>query len=168
VNTATINRSRAQVWRTLIPELGKTFFVINNLDQGSGLVNISYSGDPERFVDCGVITMGENHFPAASARETFEAVQPGEIVSRTVVRTMALEGRANIVLEEASWTATRVTVNTRYVLTKTLAVLGTSHSTTETIAFSFGDRTAFSAGTTCRSTGALEGQILQLAGKTQP
>jgi len=55
-NSKIINRSRDEVWNSSVPQLGKQFFVINNLDKSSGLINISYSGDPEKYVECGTIT----------------------------------------------------------------------------------------------------------------
>jgi hypothetical protein len=55
-NTRAVDMSRDELWTRLIPELGKRFFVINNLDKASGLINISYTGDPELYVDCGRIT----------------------------------------------------------------------------------------------------------------
>ena len=54
-NTITVNKSKEEVWKELIPQIGKNFFVINNLDKESGIINISYSGDPERYIDCGEI-----------------------------------------------------------------------------------------------------------------
>jgi hypothetical protein len=55
-NTKLIEKSREDVWNAGIAALGKRFFVINNLDKSSGLININYSGDPEKYVDCGRIT----------------------------------------------------------------------------------------------------------------
>ncbi|UUZ73433.1 hypothetical protein LP415_09480 [Polaromonas sp. P1(28)-8] len=55
-NVKILNRPREAVWTAAVPELGKRFFVINNLDKASGLINISYSGDPEKYIDCGRIT----------------------------------------------------------------------------------------------------------------
>jgi len=79
-NFKTIQRSRDSVWNASVPEIGKQFFVINNLDKSSGLMNISYTGDPERFVDCGRIksfvsnARGERtyNFPASKAQQTYE------------------------------------------------------------------------------------------------
>ena len=45
-NSVVINKSKDEVWKQIIPMLGKQFFVINNLDKDSGIINISYSGDP--------------------------------------------------------------------------------------------------------------------------
>ena len=55
-NTKTVPRAREAVWTSSVPEIGKQYFVINNIDKASGLINVSYSGDPERFIDCGLIT----------------------------------------------------------------------------------------------------------------
>ena len=49
-NTKTVERPRDLVWNASVPELSKQFFVINNLDKSSGLMNISYTGDPERHI----------------------------------------------------------------------------------------------------------------------
>jgi hypothetical protein len=56
VNFKIIDKPRDIVWNATVPELGKQFFVINNLDKSSGLINISYNGDPEKYVDCGRTT----------------------------------------------------------------------------------------------------------------
>jgi len=48
-----VSRPKDQVWNDTVAALGQRFFVINNLDKASGLINISYSGDPARYVDCG-------------------------------------------------------------------------------------------------------------------
>ena len=37
----------------MVAGIGDSFFVINNLDKESGFINVSYSGDPCMFVDCG-------------------------------------------------------------------------------------------------------------------
>jgi len=51
----TVDKPRDVVWNSSIPELGKKIFVINNIDKSSGLINLSYSGNPEDFIDCGRI-----------------------------------------------------------------------------------------------------------------
>ena len=54
-NTIVVQKSKEEVWRNIVPAIGKQFFVINNLDKESGIINISYSGDPQKYVDCGYI-----------------------------------------------------------------------------------------------------------------
>ncbi|WZB71892.1 hypothetical protein WJ968_09260 [Achromobacter xylosoxidans] len=46
-----------EVWTKAVPAIGKQFFVINNLDKSSGLMNLSYSGSPEQYVDCGHLNL---------------------------------------------------------------------------------------------------------------
>jgi len=54
-NSVLVKKSKDEVWKEIVPALGRKFFVINNLDRDSGIINISYTGDPERYVDCGRI-----------------------------------------------------------------------------------------------------------------
>jgi len=54
-NSIVVNKSKDEVWKEIVPALGGAFFVINNLDKESGLINISYRGAPEKYVDCGHI-----------------------------------------------------------------------------------------------------------------
>jgi hypothetical protein len=41
-----VNRPKDLVWNDTVAALGQRFFVINNMDKASGLINLSYSGDP--------------------------------------------------------------------------------------------------------------------------
>jgi hypothetical protein len=84
-NTKLIQKPRDAVWAASVPALSKQFFVINNLDKSSGLINISYSGDPEKYIDCGRITsfvknaQGERtyDFAGAKAQQNYEIMNPG-------------------------------------------------------------------------------------------
>lgn len=174
-NVKAVERSRDAVWNTSVPELGKQFFVINNLDKSSGLMNISYTGDPERYIDCGRITSyvknasGERtyDFAGAKAQQAYEVMNPS-VGLFLLDRKMNLEGRVNLIFEEVGPNSTRVTANTRYVVTRTLTVRGGNNlpqTKTETISFNSGSVGAFPAntggqGTECVPTGALEREIL--------
>ena len=122
-NTKIIDRPRDAVWNAAVPELGKQFFIINNLDKSSGLINISYSGDPEKYIDCGRITSyvknarGERtyDFAGATAQQNYEIMEPG-VGLFLIDRRMALEGRVNLVFQEVNSSQTRVTANTRYLV----------------------------------------------------
>lgn len=175
-NTKTIDRARDAVWNTSVPLLGKQFFVINNLDKSSGLMNISYTGDPERYVDCGRITSyvknakGERtyDFPGAKAQQTYEVMNPS-VGLFFFDRRMSLEGRVNLIFEEVGPRSTRVTVNTRYVVTRIQIVRRVAENipqtATDTISFNSGSGASFPANSQgqyaeCVSTGALEREIL--------
>ena len=174
-NTKVIELHRDQVWNAAVPELGKRFFVINNLDKSSGLVNVSYSGDPEQYINCGVISSyvsnarGErtHRFPAATASKQYEVMHNGQLFFLN--RKMELEGRVNLVFEEMSSNQTRVTANTRYVVKKTVTGNNAQGQMippqSDTIAFNTGKSASFSsndgrATTECVSTGRLEADIL--------
>lgn len=84
-------------------------------------------------------------------------------------RRMNLEGRVNLIFEEVSPTITKITANSRYVITRTQVATRMDNSVqekkTDTISFDTGAGASFS-GTThkhvneCVSTGALEREIL--------
>src|SRR6266513_940375 len=49
-----VNEPFDAVWDRLVGRLATGFFVINNIDKASRLINVSYSSDaPGDFVDCG-------------------------------------------------------------------------------------------------------------------
>lgn len=170
-----VQRPRAEVWRTLVPQIGQTFFVINNLDQSSGLINVSYSGDPMRFVDCGRVESYVKNlagprsyaFPVAQPQYEFEWYSGSLFIVR---RTSTLEGRANIILEQTADSTTRVSVNVRYVLSLNSQIQARvgGQSRQEAVTVSFTSREAgrsASGNTTCYPTGALEQKLLMLVGR---
>lgn len=125
-NSIVVERSRAELWAKGIPALASRFFVINNLDQTSGLVNVSYAGSPVRYVEGPILTYSVMQGAGSPQRSTtFLGTQDkvdyvyaqGERAA-IVHRAMKLEGRANIVLEELGPAKTRVTANVKYVLTQ--------------------------------------------------
>lgn len=175
-NQKTISKPRDAVWASAVPELGKRFFVINNIDKDSGLINISYSGDPEKYVDCGRVTSyvknarGERtyEFPGSRAHQVYEVMHNGSLFYFD--RRMSLDGRVNLIFEELNPGETRVTANTRYILTRSFVARqvanNLSESKTETINFNSGERAAYPAPpgsetTECVPTALLERQILE-------
>lgn len=175
-NTVVINKPRVSVWTTAVPELGKRFFVINNLDKSSGLINISYSGDPEKYVDCGrIISFVKNargertyDFPGACAQQQYEVMNGNGLFF--LDRRMQLEGRVNLIFEELGPSSTRVTASTRYVVHRTQMVRnveGRTQTGTQSVSFNTGGQAAFPApadgrATECAATGEIEREILSI------
>lgn len=174
-NSRIIDKPRDAVWNASVPALGKQFFVINNLDKSSGLINISYGGDPEKYVDCGRISsyvknlQGERtyNFAGASANETYEIMHNNGLFF--VERKMSLDGRVNLIFEEVGPTQTRVTANTRYVLNRNQIVRAAANNSSRTfahtISFNSGGSASFPASNDgraaeCAATGVLENEIL--------
>ena len=175
-NIKTIQKPRDAVWAASVPALSKQFFVINNLDKASGLINLSYSGDPEKYIDCGRITsfvknaQGERtyNFPAAKAQQNYEVMNPG-VGLFFLDRRMSVDGRVNLIFEEVNATTTRVTANTRYVVTRAQTVRaaggGLPQSTSDTISFNSGSSAPFPSNqqgqySECAAKGTLEQEIL--------
>ena len=175
-NSKIIEKPRDAVWNSGVPELGKRFFVINNLDKSSGLINVSYNGDPEKYIDCGRINSyvknahGERtyDFPGAKAQQHFEVMNPG-VGLFAVDRRMALDGRVNLVFEEIDSNKTRVTANTRYVVQRTQVIRnvgnGIPQTFTESITFNSGSGASYPASadgrfSECVAKGTLEVEIL--------
>jgi hypothetical protein len=172
----TLNKTKDVVWASTVPALGKDFFVINNLDKGSGLINVSYSGDPHDFIDCGHIS---GFFSNARGRQdySFDAstkdaqytlwVSP---VAGMVDRHMNLDGRVNIIFESLTPDTTKVTVNARYIVDRHAHMVGfdgRQGNNDNQIAFistSQGNFPPSADGrqTVCVATGKLERDILNL------
>jgi hypothetical protein len=170
-NAVTVNLSKDSLWKKLIPAISKEFFVINNLDKESGLINVSYSGDPERYVDCGILTSyvsnarGERTYtiPGARANKEYELMVNGQLFF--VRSNVQLEGRINITVEELAKDQSRVSAHTRYVMNgrRTISdTQGRSQSDTTSLAFNTGGLGS-SGSTECQPTGYLEEEILKLA-----
>lgn len=170
-NTKVIERSRDAVWTEVVPALGKQFFVINNLDKSSGLINISYNGDPLKYIDCGRIVSyvknarGERtyDFPAAVASQNYEVMNESGLFH--FQRSMSLDGRVNLIFEELGPNSTRVTASTRYVVQRQQTVRnmeGRTQSRTDTVSFNSGSGASFPEGAHCQANGALERELLSL------
>jgi len=173
-NSKMVNKPRHVVWDAAVPQLGKEFFVINNLDKSSGLINISYTGDPEKYIDCGRIVSyvknarGERTYDFSAARQQMSY----EMMTSNLFflnRQMNLEGRVNLIFEEVGPDQTRVSANTRYVVKRDLTVRDVqdrSQSRTDSVSFNTNTAASFPAGnnsgdaTTCQPTGVLEREIL--------
>jgi hypothetical protein len=172
-NFKVVEKPRDAVWNALVPGLGKRFFVINNLDKSSGLINVSFSGPTEKYLDCGTISsFVENmrgprtyNFNAASSNTNYESYEGGFLLAHQ--RRMSLEGRVNVIVEEVSPSTTRVTANTRYVVTRTATLTNVAnpqqtHASNDSISFGSEETGVFPSQTACVSTGALESELLSL------
>lgn len=175
-----IPRPRDNVWNDAVAKLGQRFFVINNLDKSSGLINVSYAGDPEKYVDCGKVTVttkgpggGSQTFNGSVAQVTYAMAMPippyGFPANVPVRRQMELEGRVNLIFESPTPESTRVTAATKYILTRKFSAAGAVRipDGTDTTSFNSNEVGNFPASPdgrilSCTSTGALEQSILDL------
>jgi len=182
-NIKTIDKPIDEVWKTAVPNLGKQFFVINNIDKSSGLINVSYNGSPEKYIDCGQISSHvqnlrgtrDYNFSGSKEYQEYEVMTDGVGGELWFVkRKMSLEGRINLIFEATTKNQTRITANTRYVVTKDIqqfspgrSAAGMNGSTVnfhDSISFNSGNGATFSGNTPteCKATGVLEKEILEL------
>lgn len=135
VNTAA---SFDAVWDAVVAKLSQSFFVINNIDKQSRIINVSFtSTTPEDYVDCGA---SRREFDFQNERRTYEYqvaasnsykfattwVPAGGVVPLPAVykinRSTELDGRANIYIAPgADGAGSIVSVNAIYVWGVTLS-----------------------------------------------
>lgn len=122
-NEATIDRPFDEAWDGMIANLAKSFFVINNVDKTSRIINVSFSADePGDLIDCGTSTrtfkrgsFSKTYTYATAHGADFIVATPNGI-SAEIHRTTGLEGRANVYVAPKDQ-KTEISVNARYVFT---------------------------------------------------
>ena len=170
-------------WDRYVEELSKSFFVINNIEKESRIVNVSFTADrPGDYVDCGRTHRTSKH-PASGTRtwdyttadsSSFAVGIEGTNFEAHVDRSASLDGRVNIFMAPEG-DGTNLSVNARYVWTvvvksQTPYVQGYStgvHVGSDTARVSFtstqtGTQSSPQGSVTCVSTGRLEQQLLNL------
>jgi hypothetical protein len=107
VTTSVImDESYNEAWDKLINFTSARFFAIDNYEKESGLMTLSFSSDPARYVDCGTVGTGSD--------------QQGWIEwwrGTNSTASVSLDGRMNLTVQKVSRAETKVEVNTRYVVT---------------------------------------------------
>jgi hypothetical protein len=158
-----IEKPKDVVWKALMAKVANSFFVINNLDKESGFINLSYSGPPCNYIDCGWITSEVSNargkrtytFEGCSEYQEYELADSSKNFLGGVKRIMKLEGRINILVQEEEPNRTRISTNVRYLVTKGVNLWSQTDnrkdSASDTINFDTGGSAVF-AGTTGRST----------------
>ncbi|MFO1031388.1 MAG: hypothetical protein U1F60_09925, partial [Planctomycetota bacterium] len=147
-NERLVQRPFDQVWSCLIESVGKTFFAIDNFERDSGLLTLSFSTRPfSHAVDGGhVRVLFDNSSAVAGRAFWFGGNQQATKIdfdgnyADWVEQYLGgqMNGRMNIVVRKASENTTRVTINTRFVITSVSTFGGTA--TTTTWSWSSGER----------------------------
>jgi hypothetical protein len=173
-NSVVLKESRDKVWMKLIDGIGESFFVIDNIEKDSGLINISYSGDPCRFISCGTLNsyvlnaQGKRkyNFPACIKYKEYEEFDKENLF--IIKRWMTLDGRASIIVQERN-NGTLVKVNVRYIVIKNTKIYDPSwrfiRTTLSSMGFNSNGGESFPNGTKCYANGQFEKIILDIAKK---
>lgn len=136
-----VHESFDAVWDRLVGRLATGFFVINNIDKASRLINVSYSSDaPGDFVDCGQSTR-QFSFKDESQTYTYQVADSSTFKTAAtwgpmrnlplvgqISRRTSVEGRINLYVAPVSQAATKVTANVKYVLKVTVGGFSTAYN----------------------------------------
>src|SRR3989442_1024992 len=112
-------------WTKSVTALGGSFFVMNNIVKDSKIINLSYSGDPEKYVDCGHVAInvkegiGTTTYQFPGARRSVQFKLARAFSTSVVNRQMYLESRINILFEELDKNETGLKIVVRYIVTRT-------------------------------------------------
>lgn len=170
INTMTVNQSFDQVWDRLVRQLSSDFFVINNIDKNSRLINVSFTTKrPSDFVDCGVTTRqfknarGDQNYTynTADSASFTHANQQGHVFN--VNRNTTMEGRTNIYVAPEGQ-STLVSVNSKYVVTVSMSAVGIDGRpvTPSNLTMDFSTKQGYiSSEVTCYALGTIEQKILR-------
>lgn len=171
-NTATVNQQFDLVWDRLVRQLSSDFFVINNIDKNSRLINLSFSSQhPSDFVDCGVSSRtftnarGDQFFvyAVADSSEYVGTVPQGNAFRYN--RSTKIEGRINVYVAPIDKGATTVSVNAKYVVNGVLRATTFDGRPAGVQNFTFDLSTKqphTNDGVTCYALGTIEQKILKI------
>ena len=175
-------------WSKLIRGMSKSFYVINNIDKESRLINISFSTSKNisDYVDCGTsdrrfslgrISKNTTYQVAGKSEYLYPSTAGGHYYFK-VFRHPSLEGRSNIYVAPDG-NGTRISVNTRYIWavsswnegyfydalegsTRKLVISKRKGGTSSPISFNTNSVGGDGSDTSCVSTGKFESEILDI------
>jgi len=134
LNEIEVNKPYSDVWDNLVREISKSFYIINNIDKESRIINLSFSSNNANyFIDCGIsyrtYKLGneiEEFTYNIAEKSMFKFATKYKIhfaYSEHIVTHIdpILEGIANIYIAPSNINnSTILTVNVRYVLSTTI------------------------------------------------
>lgn len=164
-----VTKTMDDVWRLASAGPIREGFAVTRVDKNAGIIAVTYSGDPERYVDCGHITSyvknvrGERiyRFPAATAATDYELMTGREIVS--IARQMVLDAQIAVTAIPIGSQAARVSASAGYVLSRTMHIRDTQggvQMASDHIRFTSDQEGSFPGGVACRASGQLEADVL--------
>lgn len=173
-NQVTVNAPFDEVWERLVKNLASDFFVINNIEKNSRIINVSFSSSsPQDFVSCGLSirefsnARGKKTYqydPASSARYTLTD-NSGAVFN--AVRTAKLNGRTNIYVAPSDMGSTIISVNTKYIVEVGQSFFNLQNQSAGSQNFTFDFSTKqhqqVSDRVICAANGSLEKKILDYA-----
>ena len=133
-NELVVTSDYDKTWSDLVAEMSKSFYVINNIDKESRLINLSFTitNNISDYVDCGIskksfslagINQNVSYKTADKSENYMSSIRnsvPPNTTYYKLFRAPSLEGRANVYVAPRA-ESTIVSVNTRYVFDVNIA-----------------------------------------------
>ncbi|VVE82660.1 hypothetical protein PSP31120_03709 [Pandoraea sputorum] len=173
-STSTVDAKFDATWDRLVKNLASDFFVINNIDKNSRLLNISFSADkPSEYIDCGVShrtfknVRGESTYAYQTADSSTYTATNSSNVAYNVRRQTRVDGRVNVYVAPEG-DKTSVSVNAKYVLTIDMAAAplgGGLRDAAKMTADLSTKQPYMGADFSCVSRGVIERRIIEAASK---
>ncbi len=127
-NEVVVSSDYDKTWSDLVGEMSKSFYVINNIDKESRLINLSFTitNNISDYVDCGISNRSFSladlnksvSYKAADKSNYYHSTgvnsAPPNSTYFKVFRSPSLEGRVNVYVAPQG-DSTIVSVNTRYI-----------------------------------------------------
>jgi hypothetical protein len=170
-NVVDIEKSRDAVWRQLLLAVANSRFIASDVIAKSWTLQLRYIGDPKDYIDCGRVrspvktAQGEKvyEFAAAKAYQQYQLQSGGRLY--VVDRRMNVDVRTTVTMEAVTPTHTRVTLASRYSVTRDQSVTGSGKpfAVTDTVKFAGQETATFpNAPTNCHATGQMEKELVGL------
>lgn len=151
-----VSGSPHRVQNEIVAALRDSPFEVTRIDPRGRFVIAEYSGDPQPFLDCGLLlTISRTKPVETDATPAVLAERTLQTRAGTFDRTLRLDARLMTEIEPRG-RRSLVKTNATYVLSKLLHDDDGELAGQETVAFSSGERAAFRKGTVCQPTGAFE------------
>lgn len=177
-NSKILNQSKDKIWKLAVPAIGKTQFSIDTIDKSSGLLTLSFTGDPEKYVDCGRLfselknMKGQRQYVVnmASAQAEYEYLDEQKNLVKAS-RKIKLTAKINLIFETISSSKTKVTINPKLTLARTGFQTGGLDNNYREIIRSYDDSIVLDSNTEtsfpnstikCVPNGELEKELLSL------
>lgn len=151
-----VNGSPYRVQSAIVAELRTSPFEVTRIDPRGRFVIAEYSGDPQPFLDCGLLLTIPQQQPVKT--DAVPAVVTGRTLQTragTFDRRLRLDARLATEIEPRG-RQSLVSTNATYVLSKLLYDEDGQEAGREVVAFSSGERAVFRKGMVCQPTGAFE------------
>ncbi|MCU7645673.1 hypothetical protein [Pseudomonas piscis] len=172
INSKKVSKDFDRAWDDLVRQLSADFFVINNIDKNSRLINVSFSSSrPSDYINCGSTVRkfsnarGEQVYNYQAADSSKFVVVNDQHIAFNATRVTKLDGRVNVYVAPGQG-GTDISVNTKYVLTVSFSAVGFDGSPggSQSNTFDFSTKTPHSSqDLTCYAKGTLESKILDMA-----